>query len=89
MSDPALSLMGVSAGYVPDLPILKDIDLHIPRAQVTLIIGPNGAGKSTLIKAIGRSCPGASRPDQPFRTGHYSDPAGSNGPAWHRLRAPK
>ncbi|MEM9582990.1 MAG: ABC transporter ATP-binding protein [Pseudomonadota bacterium] len=52
MPDAILNAQGVTAGYVPDLPILKDITLAVRPSQITLIIGPNGAGKSTLIKAI-------------------------------------
>ncbi|SPH17536.1 High-affinity branched-chain amino acid transport ATP-binding protein LivF [Defluviimonas aquaemixtae] len=48
----ALSAEGIIAGYVPDLPILTDVGIAVPRGSVTVIIGPNGAGKSTLIKAI-------------------------------------
>ena len=52
MSDPILQATTVTAGYVPDLPILRDVSLAARAGQITLIIGPNGAGKSTLIKAI-------------------------------------
>jgi ABC-type branched-subunit amino acid transport system ATPase component len=52
MTDAALTVTGLIAGYRPDLPILHDVALTAPRGQVTVIIGPNGAGKSTLIKAI-------------------------------------
>lgn len=52
MRDPILEAKGVTAGYVPDLPILKDVSITARTGQITLIIGPNGAGKSTLIKAI-------------------------------------
>ncbi|NNF71055.1 MAG: ABC transporter ATP-binding protein [Rhodobacteraceae bacterium] len=52
MPDAILQAKGVTAGYVPDLPILKDVSITARAGQVTLIIGPNGAGKSTLIKAI-------------------------------------
>ncbi len=34
--------------------VLKDIDLEIPKKQVTAIIGANGSGKSTLLKAINK-----------------------------------
>lgn len=52
MSDAVLSVEGLTAGYVRDLPILRDVNLHLRRDTLTAIIGPNGAGKSTLIKAI-------------------------------------
>ena len=52
MSEQILQATGVTAGYVPDLPILRDVSLTAQAGQITLIIGPNGAGKSTLIKAI-------------------------------------
>lgn len=52
MPDVLLSARDVQAGYVPDLPILRDVSIDVARARVTAIIGPNGAGKSTLIKAI-------------------------------------
>ena len=52
MPEPVLSVRGVTAGYVPDLPILRDVSMQVAERSVTAIIGPNGAGKSTLIKAI-------------------------------------
>lgn len=51
-SETILTVEGVEAGYVKDLPILRGIDLAVRRNALTTIIGPNGAGKSTLIKAI-------------------------------------
>jgi ABC-type branched-subunit amino acid transport system ATPase component len=47
-----LTVEGLEAGYVRDLPILRQVHLSVARASLTVIIGPNGAGKSTLIKAI-------------------------------------
>ncbi len=52
MTDVVLEAQAVTAGYVPDLPILREVSMRALSGQVTLIIGPNGAGKSTLIKAI-------------------------------------
>jgi branched-chain amino acid transport system ATP-binding protein len=52
MPDIALDVQGVTAGYVPDLPILHDVSIQVLRGTVTVIIGPNGAGKSTLVKAV-------------------------------------
>ena len=48
----ALTIEKLEAGYVRDLPILRNVDLTADHAKLTVIIGPNGAGKSTLIKAI-------------------------------------
>lgn len=52
MPETMLRVEALTAGYVPDLPILRSVSLIARPAEVTLIIGPNGAGKSTLIKAI-------------------------------------
>lgn len=52
MSDAVLTIDRVTAGYVPDLPILSDVSLTAQRGKMTAIIGPNGAGKSTLIKTV-------------------------------------
>lgn len=35
-------------------PILKKIDLDIPRGKIVGIIGPSGSGKSTLLRALNR-----------------------------------
>lgn len=47
-----LSVENLEAGYVRDLPILRQVNLSLAAQSLTTIIGPNGAGKSTLIKAI-------------------------------------
>ncbi|MDJ0630046.1 MAG: ABC transporter ATP-binding protein [Rhodobacter sp.] len=52
MPEAVLTVTGVTAGYVPDLPILRDVSVTVRAGQIALVIGPNGAGKSTLIKAI-------------------------------------
>lgn len=52
MAETVLRVENVTAGYVKDLPILKNASLTLERATIAVIIGPNGAGKSTLIKAV-------------------------------------
>jgi ABC-type branched-subunit amino acid transport system ATPase component len=49
---PILRVSGLEAGYVRDLPILREVSVDVAEGRLTVIIGPNGAGKSTLIKAI-------------------------------------
>lgn len=51
MSDPILSLRGLSVGYLDD-PIVKDFSLDIPRQTIWSLLGGNGAGKSTLLKSL-------------------------------------
>ena len=35
-------------------PALKDVNLEIPRNQITVIMGPSGCGKTTLLKSLNR-----------------------------------
>jgi branched-chain amino acid transport system ATP-binding protein len=42
----------VTAGYVPDVPILNDVTVHVDDGEIVTILGPNGSGKSTLLKTI-------------------------------------
>jgi manganese/zinc/iron transport system ATP- binding protein len=49
---PALEVRALSAGYLRDEPVVRDISLSLAGGSMTALIGPNGAGKSTLIKAM-------------------------------------
>jgi phosphate transport system ATP-binding protein len=40
--------------YYNDHQALKDINLDIPRQQITVIMGPSGCGKTTLLKSLNR-----------------------------------
>ena len=47
-----LSIQDITAGYVEQIDILRDVTLEIKANTITGIIGANGAGKSTLLKTI-------------------------------------
>ncbi len=43
---------GVSFGYRPDRPVLKEVDVAIAPGESIALVGPTGAGKSTLAKLV-------------------------------------
>lgn len=49
-----IELRGVSFGYEPHRPVLKDINLKIDGGKMLGIVGRSGAGKSTLVNLISR-----------------------------------
>src|SRR5262249_6116148 len=51
MSDPLLSVSGLSAGY-GKVEVLRGIDLEVAAEEIVAVLGANGAGKSTLNRAI-------------------------------------
>lgn len=44
-------LAGLSV-TLEDLPVLRDVSMHLHCGEMTAVIGPNGAGKTTLVRAI-------------------------------------
>ncbi len=52
MSENIIEVRGLAFGY-PGRPILKGIDLDIPRGKVVAILGASGSGKTTLLQLIG------------------------------------
>ncbi len=44
----------VSFHYVPGVPVLTDIDLHVEPGETIAIVGPTGAGKTTITSLISR-----------------------------------
>ncbi|MGB9888809.1 MAG: phosphate ABC transporter ATP-binding protein PstB [Anaerolineae bacterium] len=53
MEQNALEIRNLNVYYGNFLAI-KDVNLSIPRHQITAIIGPSGVGKSTLLRALNR-----------------------------------
>ena len=49
---PQISLQGVFFGYLPQYPLLEDINLNIYPGESLVILGANGCGKSTVLKLI-------------------------------------
>ena len=47
-----VEIQDVSFGYTPDRPVLRDINLAIPRGAVVGIMGQSGCGKTTLLRII-------------------------------------
>ena len=46
---PALTFSGVTFGYDPAQPVLRDIDFTVAPGARVAIVGPSGAGKSTIV----------------------------------------
>jgi branched-chain amino acid transport system ATP-binding protein len=47
-----LEVRDVTAGYVADIEILRDVSVSVAANAITGLIGLNGAGKSTIMKTI-------------------------------------
>jgi phospholipid/cholesterol/gamma-HCH transport system ATP-binding protein len=49
----AVALRGVVFGYDRRRPVLKGVDMQIPRGKVVAIMGGSGCGKTTILRLIG------------------------------------
>ena len=47
-----LWLDGISAGYRPEQPVLRDLSFAIVGPERIALVGPNGSGKTTLLKLV-------------------------------------
>lgn len=52
--DGAIELTGVTFGYDPQTPVLRDVSLSLAAGESIAVVGPTGAGKSTVAKLITR-----------------------------------
>jgi ATP-binding cassette subfamily F protein 3 len=52
LSPPIVALDGVSVGYEPGKPILRNLSLRIDDDDRIALLGANGNGKSTLVKLL-------------------------------------
>ncbi|HET7635575.1 MAG TPA: ABC transporter ATP-binding protein [Burkholderiales bacterium] len=52
MSESILALEQITAGYLGDIDVLRNVSLNVAPGSITGLIGLNGAGKSTLMKTI-------------------------------------
>lgn len=49
---PTVELRDISFGYLPDKPVLHNLNLCIPQGSTVAIVGGSGSGKSTLVDLI-------------------------------------
>ncbi len=49
-----IRLEGISFRYLPDTPLIEDLDLEVQPGQTVAIVGPTGAGKTTLVNLLMR-----------------------------------
>ena len=52
LSPPIIALDGVSVGYEPGRPVLRNLSLRIDNDDRIALLGANGNGKSTLVKLL-------------------------------------
>jgi ATP-binding cassette subfamily B protein len=54
MPEGAVGFEDVSFRYLPDVPLIDDLDLRVNAGETVAIVGPTGAGKTTLVNLLMR-----------------------------------
>ncbi|MGJ9713003.1 ABC transporter ATP-binding protein [Actinotignum sp. GS-2025d] len=52
LADSTIEFSGVTFGYDPRYPVLRDLNLKAPAGKVTALVGPSGAGKTTALALV-------------------------------------
>ncbi|ERL84841.1 hypothetical protein D910_02265 [Dendroctonus ponderosae] len=52
LTERGISLHNITASWVPDVPVLKNIEVVIPEGKLCAIIGPVGSGKSSVLQLL-------------------------------------
>lgn len=52
--DGEIEINHISFSYVPEVPLIKDFNLHVKKGQRIAIVGPTGCGKTTFINLLMR-----------------------------------
>ena len=47
-----LKLQNLTAGYLPEVNVLQELNMSVEEGELVCLIGPNGAGKSTVLRVI-------------------------------------
>lgn len=47
-----LAVAGVSASYLPNEPVVKNVGLRVEAGEILSVLGPSGSGKTTLLQTI-------------------------------------